>query len=468
MRFSATPQTPGKSVEPDMSATSAAVQSPRPSRLAVLLAFTLAEASILAGPATFLSTSRFSIGPLIAAGGLWVVLAGIAWGRASLSQAGVPNGLARLGALLVYGLMAAAAIALLGFTLDGILIGLVASLIVWWRGLALGSSELNPQQARGLLWFGLLLAGVLNMLSANVERLMTLFIFALAALLAVQLSVRYAVAQYSYMSASALATPRWRRTTALIVLAVVGLAIFDAALLNSDVANTLVWLFITAIAVPLAFVLTVLLSALVQILPLDFLRQLLARLMALLNGMQQMTEQLPQQQPEINQQPPGAADPRLILFAIAAVVLVAIVLLLVRQVRLRRQSQADLNDTDAPVADVVDADGESEADARRNRSIFSRWFAAATIRLIYARMAAEAARRGAPRGPNQTPREFMPALAAAFPGAGDEVNTITGAYEAAHYGQLPDTLEKLDVIRRAWDRARKTDRPEKPPEKPPR
>lgn len=441
----------------------AGIQSrPRPSRIAVLLAFALAEACILASPATLLSSSRLSLHPLVVVSVLWLVLFSMAWARASMAQADVPNGLARLAALVAYILLATTCIGLLGLSLDGVLIGLVASLIIWWRGLSLGSSELSPQQARGLFWLGLFLAGGLTMFNAHPARLVLLFIFAVAALVAVQLSVRYAVAQYNYMSASALATPRWRRATFLIVLAVLGLMVFDSALFNSEVANTVVWFLIVAIALPLAFLLTTLLSLIVQILPLEFLRQLLARLIALLTSVQQLTDGVPQQQPETELQPPSTMDPRWILFGLAALVLIAIVLFVVRQVQLRRQTQPALNDTDMPEEDQADEAGDNALDEQRKRSPFSRWFAGATVRLIYARMVAEAGRRGMPRARTQTPREFMPDLMNAFPNAEPEVNHITEAYEAAHYGQLPDTLEKLDAIRQAWERARKTPRPDKP------
>ena len=436
-------------------------QRPKPSRFAVLMAFALAEACVLAAPATLLSSARLSLSPLVVVLVLWLVLVAIAWMRASMAQAGLPNAQARMAALLAYVVLVAICIALLGLSLDGVLIGLAASLLIWWRGLSLGTSELSPQQARELFWFGLLLAGVLTMFNAHPQRLVIVFIFALGALLATQLSVRYAVAHYNYMSASALATPRWRRATTLIVLSVLALMVLDAALLNSDVANGLVWLLITVIALPLAFVLTTMLGLLVQILPLDLLRQLLARLMAMLTSMQQLSQGVPQQQPDTKLQPPSSMDPRWILFGLVALVLLAIVLLLVRQVRSHRKAQPDLNDTDMPAEDIADAAGDSDLDERRKRSPFSRWFAAATVRLIYARMVAESARRGMPRARAQTPREFVPALLIAFPDAGQEVSRITEAYEAAHYGQLPDTFEKLEAIRQAWERARKTPRPEK-------
>jgi hypothetical protein len=44
-----------------------------------------------------------------------------------------------------------------------------------------------------------------------------------------------------------------------------------------------------------------------------------------------------------------------------------------------------------------------------------------------------------------------------------DVRIITDAYVKAHYGEVPDTDEALNVIRDAWERVRATPRPPPPP-----
>ena len=89
----------------------------------------------------------------------------------------------------------------------------------------------------------------------------------------------------------------------------------------------------------------------------------------------------------------------------------------------------------------------------------SKLFAAATIRLIYARLTAEAAQRGERRAPAQTPLEFLPGLGRAFPGADEDARRVTDAYINAHYGEVPDTLDKLRAIQAAWARMRRIEPP---------
>jgi hypothetical protein len=83
-----------------------------------------------------------------------------------------------------------------------------------------------------------------------------------------------------------------------------------------------------------------------------------------------------------------------------------------------------------------------------------RWLASVTIRRIYARMSREAGKRGFARKPAQTPNDYAPFLSQAFPGVDAELRIITDAYIAAHYGEVPDTDEALNIIRQSWERVR--------------
>jgi hypothetical protein len=74
-----------------------------------------------------------------------------------------------------------------------------------------------------------------------------------------------------------------------------------------------------------------------------------------------------------------------------------------------------------------------------------------TIRFAYARMEREAKRRGHPRDRSKTPYEFRQEAAKAFPGGEAYIRTITEAYVAIRYGELPENDEKLDAVRTALD-----------------
>jgi hypothetical protein len=74
-----------------------------------------------------------------------------------------------------------------------------------------------------------------------------------------------------------------------------------------------------------------------------------------------------------------------------------------------------------------------------------------TIRWAYARMENEARKRGYPRAKAQTPYEFRYKAAKAYPGGEAYIKTITDAYVAIRYGELPESTEELDKVRRALD-----------------
>jgi hypothetical protein len=83
-----------------------------------------------------------------------------------------------------------------------------------------------------------------------------------------------------------------------------------------------------------------------------------------------------------------------------------------------------------------------------------RFFAARTIRRIYAHLSALAAEQGYPRAAYETPYEYLPTLKQAFPENGEDVMCITEAYVAVHYGEVPERLEELVAVQHAWERIR--------------
>jgi hypothetical protein len=81
-----------------------------------------------------------------------------------------------------------------------------------------------------------------------------------------------------------------------------------------------------------------------------------------------------------------------------------------------------------------------------------RAYSAATVRRIYASLLALAEERGTPRPIARTPLQHLPRLQRSFPGWDVELQTLTHAYVAAHYGRVPDTEAELQALRDAWQR----------------
>jgi hypothetical protein len=84
-------------------------------------------------------------------------------------------------------------------------------------------------------------------------------------------------------------------------------------------------------------------------------------------------------------------------------------------------------------------------------SRLSRWFTAASIRRIYARMVQAATERGYPRSISETPYEYVSTLVKLWPDGKDQIQAITTAYVKTHYGQIPENQEELDQIRLALE-----------------
>jgi hypothetical protein len=77
---------------------------------------------------------------------------------------------------------------------------------------------------------------------------------------------------------------------------------------------------------------------------------------------------------------------------------------------------------------------------------------AITIRRLYARLVAAATELGYPRAVAQTPFEYQDKLNTAFPGFKTECALVTRTYVNAHYGELPDNPETLNMMQNAVER----------------
>jgi len=79
------------------------------------------------------------------------------------------------------------------------------------------------------------------------------------------------------------------------------------------------------------------------------------------------------------------------------------------------------------------------------------FYAAISIRHIYANLQKLAAERGRPRDPAWTPNDYLPQLFQAFPGQEEPLRLITAAYNDFEYGHVSTDPEDLKRMKAAWD-----------------
>ncbi len=84
-----------------------------------------------------------------------------------------------------------------------------------------------------------------------------------------------------------------------------------------------------------------------------------------------------------------------------------------------------------------------------------RFYAALSVRHIYANVQHLAADRGFPRQKSDTPNDYLPTLAAAFPGHEADVAHITSVYNAYEYGDVPTDAAELRRLHDAWEAIRR-------------
>lgn len=143
----------------------------------------------------------------------------------------------------------------------------------------------------------------------------------------------------------------------------------------------------------------------------------------------------------------------ILLLMLALVLVVALVLN-------RLYQQATLAAREGEV--VAGSERESADEAGRGRQLLQRlgflrrWRMAASIRRIYQQMLRAAAASGYPRAESETPYEYLMTLAKVWPEHRRDSQLITEAYVKVRYGEVPETREELDVIRRAWQRLEET------------
>jgi hypothetical protein len=87
-----------------------------------------------------------------------------------------------------------------------------------------------------------------------------------------------------------------------------------------------------------------------------------------------------------------------------------------------------------------------------------RFYAALSVRHIYANVQRLAAVRGFPRDKAQTANDYLPTLLAAFPGQAAAIAHITAAYNAFEYGHVAADDDELARLHAAWESIRQAGR----------
>jgi hypothetical protein len=433
-------------------------------RIVLVALLALAEACILA-PIVWLVLPWDGMARAAAGIGVaWVILFGLAvlWRLlghvgASLTAQRIALGVGLL-ALVIIAELAASRI-IYGFAPDllNMLPAFLAALLFWWRGMAIGQSDLKPREVEWRQQVGVLLLVVMSIVTIF-TRSSDLFPSITALFFATLVALPLSNLEYTQQSAIGRSVPMSASWWAWII-AVSGLVLMAglvfASILSGRPVTQLLVLLLTVLLFPLA-----LLMMLIPASFFDWLAELLRRLGDMMRNafpFDGLSEQL--QTTPSNESAGIVLSPQ-VNFLIALIVFAAIVALaLLLMSRSRRQIAMAHNladDTTGVLADSNASAGSGAPGRRLSSAALRRWLAAMTVRRLYARATYEAAKRGFRRAPMQTPYDFLPSLQRAFPSAESDASTITDAYVAAHYGEAPDTNEALDRLRAAWERMRKT------------
>ncbi len=328
----------------------------------------------------------------------------------------------------------------------------VALMYVFVRGLGLGQRPLTLwfigfQFRLGIIAFFLLLLGA-GMLKAF-DATMWIFGYFFLALFAV------ALARMDEMGSDLRLGPRWAATlfTAVGLVLVLGFAL--VMLFRVDLSGPLMW----ALG-PLGMIIEGILYLI--LIPVGFLAQwlfdLLQPLFALLRERMSNPPEL-SQAPDQAQKLLQANTPPAWLVSSFQILFVAAVLLVVGYLLARAlnrrmsalEEETYIRESLGPSEELARESAKaSKPRARKMGSI-----TAESIRRIYAALVARASAAGLPRRIAETPYEFLPRLAHAWPDEADQVRTITEAYVAVHYGEHEADKEEVEKVQGVWREAEK-------------
>jgi hypothetical protein len=337
--------------------------------------------------------------------------------------------------------------------------GFIAATVLWWRGMAIGTSELRPHDAEFRLQVGallLVLIGVATLFNRSLDALVFITAFFFGALIAVPLT-NLEMTHESEIGRAVPMTLGWWSWVLFSVLSVMLIGLVLVSILTGRSVQSLLALLISVLLFPV-----VLLISIIPVGVFDWLAELIRSIAARFGGLFDLGRSAPQQSlpestgPQINLPAEVNFGIALLVFAIV----VALVILLMRRAdRLSFAPRKRDSDLEGALANAQESVVNDVAANRFSLAQLRRWLAAMTVRRLYARAAYEASRRGFRRSFAQTPYDFLPNLQRAFPSAEQDAQTLTDAYVAAHYGEVPDTDAALNALKASWERMRATPAP---------
>lgn len=359
-----------------------------------------------------------------------------------------------------------------GLIPDEFLVILVV-LLVYWRGIALGSKYVDPMSVRGNFYLGLAMYVAfifVNTLITGETPGAMLYLFFVAALIALGSARIYSITQLRGGTKNPFDL-RWFLGIFITTLVIVGLAGFIAWLLSD---RTSILGGISGIAMGIFGVLM-----LVLISPAIFFIERLANAIPNASGavenMINVLEDLRNTFSGIaNNLLKGLDIPSLqnwmqllkpiLLWGFVFGVLFAILFAITRWMYQERKGVQDERESIVESGDLIglfrrairrrlDELGQSLRGQANLRS-GQRWLAAAKIRRIYAQLMDLSAKLGETRPPAYTPLEFLPNLERLLPEGVEEVGIITEAYLRIRYGELPETNQEVSQVEGAWERVK--------------
>ncbi len=340
-------------------------------------------------------------------------------------------------------------------SISGEFLTTAAVLYMFFRGLGLSQRPLTHwfigfQFRLGIVAFFVVL--VMSAMVAHYDATPAILIYFFLALLAI------ALARLDEMGSALALGPRWAVTLLAAVVMVIFLGLVLLQFFTLDAANALL-----VLLSPVFQVLGLLLFLL--LIPAGILTEWLLNLLEpFLQGIRAPFDQVlrnlsrlaPAEQPQLAPQP----NPYLDLFISAAKILLVATLmvgvgaLLARALNRRMlQIEEETYRRESTGAEEEDS-GRVHTSRRGKRAAPHRMgsIAAETIRRIYAALVARASDAGLPRRVAETPYEFLPRLMVAWPEEADDIQEITEAYIAVHYGEHAANVEEVGRVRAAWRR----------------
>ncbi len=325
---------------------------------------------------------------------------------------------------------------------------LLAALLVFWRGIALGQSALNfadvSQRTQLGVWV-FVVVGMIAILLRSTRLLESILPFFVAASCALPLSQLESVSQSNFGRPVKMTAHWWRWIGLMCLSAALLGSVMYALATGTPILSVLLGL-IALIAFPIIAVLGLILVPLIE-----FLRGRLLGFGYQLPERPLLPDAAPTDITALLETFLPSEGTSLFLAVLTFAIVAAVAVLLAGHAQRQRKKAGTLNVIHEGMLEPAAPQRELAPLPAALRSL-RRWLAEITVRRLYARMLREAAKRGQARSSAQTPLDMLPKLTAAFPGAEAETRALTDAYLAAHYGEVPDSSEALAGLRAAWAR----------------